>query len=259
MIYNILMIQGLGEYCYRNPLCREVAKIILVIMIISGIGGMVGSGMGWLPNYVIYTSSAMVILSLIGLFVACNIPTLENYGVTRDNLVVEHRPNDLLIPFYTGVGQDSEGRTFEQILEFSDERLEECHNYIQWLFPLAERSNFNQNAPVLGEIEIQNMRNNNRVIENMKRAFNRMLRFYGLRYVENENRIERADDWGARSPVWLTRGNHNFLRITRILTCLRSMGLEQEMRAFYAQLHIIAQEENSPVGNSLNYWTRAVN
>lgn len=38
--------------------------------------------------------------------------------------------------FLKGTGKDKQGRTLQDIWNFSDEQLESTHNYIQWLFPL---------------------------------------------------------------------------------------------------------------------------
>lgn len=51
--------------------------------------------------------------------------------------------------FYLGKEADSQGRTIEEIWEWDHEDLEDTHDYIQWLFPLQERSAFNPDAPVL--------------------------------------------------------------------------------------------------------------
>ena len=38
------------------------------------------------------------------------------------------------------------------------------------------------------------------------------------------------------SPHWITPGNHNYLRITRILKCLKLLGLDAEAAAFFEYL-----------------------
>ncbi len=55
---------------------------------------------------------------------------------------------DKLTRFFSG-GTDDQGRSFDEILGWDDARLEMVHDYIQWIFPLPERSGANPSAPVL--------------------------------------------------------------------------------------------------------------
>lgn len=65
-----------------------------------------------------------------------------------------------------------------------------------------------------------------------------MLSFYGFQAIEQEDvvTIERGPKWRERVPVWLSPGNHNHLRITRILACLRCLGLGEYSRPFLETL-----------------------
>jgi hypothetical protein len=54
-----------------------------------------------------------------------------------------------LLRFYAGTGPDDRGRFLREIHQWPDDELEHTHDYIQWLFPLAERSGFNPEAPTL--------------------------------------------------------------------------------------------------------------
>jgi hypothetical protein len=88
-----------------------------------------------------------------------------------------------------------------------------------------------------------------------------MLDFYGLALVEaaaGTPRIERAPDFAAKSRGWLHAGNHNHLRLTRILTSLRLLGLEDHGRTLYRCLAAIAREHPHAVSaTTLAYWQRA--
>src|SRR5438874_20180 len=55
--------------------------------------------------------------------------------------------NEKLLRFYSGEGTDDRDRTIADIWCYSHNELEGVHDYIQWLFPLAERSAFNPAAP----------------------------------------------------------------------------------------------------------------
>lgn len=132
-------------------------------------------------------------------------------------------PNELLLPFYRGEGPTSSGATLEQILSWDDNRLETQHDYIQWLFPTARPSRYNGNSPVLDQTLQRALREDPVVQQNFLRAFDRMLRFYGFRQEAN-GAILPGDNFAIRSAAWATPGNHNLLRITRILTSLNLMG-----------------------------------
>ena len=66
--------------------------------------------------------------------------------------------NSPIIGFYSGTEPDNRGRHLHEIQQWPDEQLETVHDYIQWLFPLPERSGFNVSAPVLNPESIQGFR-----------------------------------------------------------------------------------------------------
>ena len=119
--------------------------------------------------------------------------------------------NDQLIRFYTGTGTDDRGRTIADVWRFSTDELEDVHDYIQWLFPLAERSAFNPAAPLVDAETARRFQSDAVLRKNLERSLELMLEFYDL--AEPSDRLER------RRP-WLTPHNHNFLRLTRMLKSL---------------------------------------
>ncbi len=132
-----------------------------------------------------------------------------------------------IVGFYRG-GRDARGRTRGQILAWDDARLEAVHDYIQWLFPLPEASAFSQDAPRLTAADIAAFRRDPVLTAALRASLHRMLAFYRL--------ADRADP----PRRWLTPGNHNFLRITRILRSLHLLGLEDEAAALLARLEVLA-------------------
>jgi hypothetical protein len=136
---------------------------------------------------------------------------------------------DAVIAFYSG-GRDDEGRTLDQVLAWDDERLEAVHDYVQWLFPTRQPSGVNPSAPLVTDATIRAFAADAGLGARLRAAFDRMLEFYGLR--RHGTRIE-IDDAGfpARSGVWLHPGNHNHLRLTRIMDSLATLGLAGDARA----------------------------
>jgi hypothetical protein len=145
--------------------------------------------------------------------------------------------NDALLAFYAGAGTDAAGRRLDDIWRFSHAELEDNHDYIQWLFPLTERSAFNPRAPILDAATIERFRADESLRHNLERSVDVMLAFYGL---ENAgDRIVRAPTFAERSANWLTPSNHNFLRLTRILKSLSLLGLEHRAAQLLACLEEI--------------------
>ncbi len=144
-------------------------------------------------------------------------------------------PNGLLVPFYQGNGVTASSAGLEQILSWNDQRLEAQHDYIQWLFPLASASRYNPNAPVLDHKLQNSLRTDPVVQKNYLRAFDRMLKFYGFNR-NQDGSITPAANFAARFKEWGTPNNHNFLRITRILTSLKLMGHATEAARFFQAL-----------------------
>jgi len=138
-------------------------------------------------------------------------------------------------------GMDSRQRSVEEVLAFSDDALERVHDYIQWLFPLPTRSMAQPGAPVLSSGEIAAIREDERALATLRRAAERMRLFY-----------ERTDGW-------LTRSDHNHLRISRILQSLRLLAGEEDARAFYSAIMARHEAAGAPIDpRNLGYWVRAM-
>ena len=150
-----------------------------------------------------------------------------------------------LLEFYSGRATDDRGRYLREILEWSDQELESVHDYIQWLFPLREPSAFNPRAPLLDDAAMGEFRRSGELQRNVLASFERMLRFYGfeLAAAAEDCVVRRAVNFSERARVWLAPMNHNHLRITRILKCLRLVGLEDHGRAFFDALAAIHESE----------------
>jgi hypothetical protein len=164
-----------------------------------------------------------------------------------------------LVAFYRG-GRDHRGRTLDDILQWDVDRLESTHDYIQWVFPLRERSGVNPSAPVLSTDEIATFRADADLQASLRRAWRVMIDFYGFTLTDADApRLRRSADHRARTQVWLHRGNHNFLRLTRILKCLRTLGLETEARATFEALSTLAQEQPQIIGpTTYRFWQKAM-
>lgn len=166
-----------------------------------------------------------------------------------------------LIAFYRNEGRDHCGRTLSDIHEFNFYELESNHDYIQWLFPLPEPSGANASAPLLSNEDIAAFKNDASLQKAMLQSFLLMLRFYGLELVVLGADVDVRKDASLdeRSNLWLTSGNHNFLRISRILRSLSLLGHTPYALAFLKCLEGIYAEEARTIGQTtMGYWRRAV-
>lgn len=152
-----------------------------------------------------------------------------------------------LVAFHRGEAPDDRGRRLEEIWRRDDAWLESRHDFIQWLFPLPERSGANPAAPVLTPEDLATFRADPLIRANLERSYRRMVEFYGLA--------------GAGEPVrrhWLTPGNHNYLRLSRILRCLTLCGLDEQAGELFRRLEEIYQREGAVIGETtFGYWRRA--
>src|SRR5581483_1014370 len=126
-----------------------------------------------------------------------------------------------LINFYRDGGSDSEGRTLAEIWAMNEDELMHTHDVVQWLFPLEEPSQFNANAPILTKDHIVLFKTDPRLKKNLLASFHRFLRVFGLVYKDGEVRQV------ANLDIWMSM-NHNWLRFTRILKSLTTLGLPGE-------------------------------
>jgi hypothetical protein len=163
-----------------------------------------------------------------------------------------------LIAFYRGTVTDSEGRTLQQLWSWDDERLEAVHDYIQWLFPLPEHSQFNPDAPLLTPEDIAAFKADATLQSNLLKSFQRIVTFFGLsltatgQVVDGDNLASRAAD------IW-EEPNHNWLRISRILRCLSLLGLQVEALGFFMWLESAYRSQRFPIdAHTFGYWHRAV-
>jgi len=118
----------------------------------------------------------------------------------------------------------------------SDDLMEDRHDYIQWLFPLTERSLAVPWAPVLTAPDLGVIRADPVIQDRMRVSTARMMLFY------------------ARTSAWKRANDHNHLRITRILKSLTLVGQRAEAEAFRAWL---LRQGPDATAVTLRFWEEA--
>ena len=163
-----------------------------------------------------------------------------------------------IVDFYRGNAPDSEGRWLRDLWTWNDDSLESVHDFIQWMFPLPEPSQFNANAPLLTPADLATFQAEEPLRANLRRSFERILSFLGLAE-SADGTISKGPSFAARSAdVWRVP-NHNWLRITRILRSLTFLGLDSEAKALYACLNGFYQSRVFPIPETTFwYWSAAV-
>lgn len=164
---------------------------------------------------------------------------------------------------------------FEIVNNWSDEKWEFAHDYIQWLFPLKEESNFNPDAPLLTDEDIAIFKADPELKAVVYTAFARFLKFLGLSaHLDANNKLVvkkiqanlngigeeffTKEEVAKKEIVW-KEPNHNWFRITRCLTSLRLLGHEEASAAFFAQLCKIYDENTGVTQHTFDYWAQTQN
>jgi opioid growth factor receptor-like protein len=113
----------------------------------------------------------------------------------------------------------------------------------------------------LDEQQIAAFRASDELRVRLLKSLNTMLSFYGLQCEDTRegSRITKADSFELKKGNWLTRSNHNYLRITRILMSLQLLSLQEYAGAFLRFLEQLYKENSDRIGETtLQYWKRAV-
>ncbi|QSZ37558.1 hypothetical protein DSL72_008656 [Monilinia vaccinii-corymbosi] len=168
-----------------------------------------------------------------------------------------------LVAFYRNKKPDDQGRFISDILQWNHRKLEETHDYIQWLFPLPEASMVSD-APLVDGDVFAAFHASSELQSELRKSLVKMLDFYGFKFADDSSEkdfpvIIKSSNFNDRCGNWLVNLNHNHLRISRILRSLRILGLEFEAAAFYKALSsIIYQKHRQIINNrSTEYWRRS--
>nr|WP_321986279.1 opioid growth factor receptor-related protein [uncultured Lichenicoccus sp.] len=170
-------------------------------------------------------------------------------------------PNSHILDFLRGSRTDTGSHSIGQIQAWDDSRLEAVHDYIQWLFPLPEASGFNPDAPILTQSDIAHLKREPALQDALRRSWQRMLAFYRLDALGQPG--ASASDLDVATVIhapWMRPGDHNMLRISRMLRCLALAGLARESALTLAGLERVFAD---PAGaraigaRSLGYWRDA--
>ena len=129
-------------------------------------------------------------------------------------------------------------------------KAEEVHDFIQWVFPNANRSSVNAIEPIK-EDEAKAIRENPETLKKFIDGYEWFLNFLGIRLDRTTGIPRTNDDWSIRKAIIDNPINHNFQRLTRVLYALREFGLCNYMGYLYAFLLIYYEHSTA---QCKQYW-----
>lgn len=139
--------------------------------------------------------------------------------------------------FLEGKAQDGHGRSIFKVLAFTPEEIEETCDFLQWVFPTHVQSPIEPNAWVITAEDIYGIQRSDQARRNHRKAVAMMTLFY------------------ATSKAWLTIGDHNHKRITRIIDNISLVHGMEEAREFWKFVMNEHYNHNNPVNpTSLAFW-----
>ena len=105
-------------------------------------------------------------------------------------------------------------RMISDIWNWSDDAWEDEHDFIQWLFPLSEKSMSVPNSPVIREPEVSWIKDSKVAQDSLRQS------------------TERYKLFLLSEKYWKLSHNHNHLRITRVIKSLRLLCGDDDANAF---------------------------
>jgi len=130
------------------------------------------------------------------------------------------------------------------IKKWNDKRLEQTHDYIQWLFP-DYTGGVNKRAPKLTASDIKAFKRSKTLRTKVIRAVLRMLYFYGYAIEPKNGNVKRVRDIKRKinNKLFGFYSTHSYKRITRMMIFLNQIGMEQlSSYVFLAMCHAMQED-----------------
>ena len=141
--------------------------------------------------------------------------------------------------FLLGIEPDFKGRTIQEIWDYSDIQIEGNHDFIQLIFPLNKKSqNVFHGYYLDNEDLINELKESHQIRENIIKSSSWFLSF-----------LKRNDHWKSKY-------DHNQLRITRVIECLRLLVGNDEADNFYQSVVGLSLDSNINK-TTLEFWKNA--
>jgi len=141
------------------------------------------------------------------------------------------------VEFLSGVGPDYKGRMLSEVWRYTDFEIDNTHDFIQVVFPTDKLSKSSFHGLYLkSQEEIEE-------IQKCQIAANNLAFSSGwfLEYLE-------------RNEAWQDKYDHNHLRISRIIQCLRLLVSDTEAERFRGKVFALITAESKITNNTLKIW-----
>ena len=146
-----------------------------------------------------------------------------------------------LVDFLNGTGPDHQGRYLRDIWDFDDKAIEQTHDFIQWMFPLTEKSMSVPGVPTLSPDDIAAIRTSEVARANLEKSAQWYLGF-----------LQRNDHW-------IKSYDHNHLRITRVIKALNLLLSQRvALTLLNSVLEVAGDKVNSVSQDAIRFWRAAV-
>jgi len=137
---------------------------------------------------------------------------------------------------------DFKGRYLSDIWKYTHEEMEKYHDFIQLIFPTNKQSTSVFQKYYLNDTnQIEKIKNDEDIRKNILYSAN-----WFINFLENKNH-------------WKSGYNHNQLRITRIIECLKLLISDEEAHNFYTKVISLIDDKNKINKNTYKYWEDAIN
>ncbi len=141
--------------------------------------------------------------------------------------------------FLLGIEPDFKGRTIQEIWDYSDIQIEGNHDFIQLIFPLNKKSqNVFHGYYLDNEDLINELKESHQIRENIIKSSSWFLSFL------------------KKNEHWKSKYDHNQLRITRVIECLRLLVGDDEADNFYQSVVGLSLDSNINK-TTLEFWKNA--
>jgi hypothetical protein len=166
--------------------------------------------------------------------------------------------DELLYRFFLGLAegpQDKEGKLLiSDILKFDENKIENKHNFIQWIFPTKEESECNPDARQISDRFKDLFLSNETAQENFCKSCKMFLNFVGF---DCRNKDDNVITDIKSKKKYYDLPTHNLRRITRVLNSFNQIGKESCSRKLFAQLKKIRDENPKKVlESSFEFWEK---
>ena len=144
------------------------------------------------------------------------------------------------LTFLRGIEGDFKGRFLVDIWDFTDKEIEDTHDFIQIVFPLNEPSKHSINRHFLDDkLVIDQIRCDEIIKNNLVKSSKWFLSFL------------------SRNHQWRIGHDHNHLRITRIIRCLRLLVSDNEADDFHLSILRLVEGNNLVNKETLEFWEKS--